>query len=100
MTTNPERRGWHIAKEIPVALLLTLLVGFTGAVTFYNQIQTAVAQLNDSSKKTIDRLDNLSRTVQESSVPSALNGARISVLEAQVAEIKSRVYEMERRQRP
>lgn len=92
-----ERRGWHIGKDIPVALLLTMTGLFAAAVMGYTNVQNAIERLTESSVNTSKRLDALTLIVHEGNVPFAVNAARISVLEANVAEIKLRIAELEHR---
>lgn len=87
-----DKRKWHVSKEIPVALIISMAGAlFLGGVAYQslqgNQEKTneAVAQIRDEQKEMRLEFKNITRQINESNVPSALTQRRLDDLERERA---------------
>ncbi len=94
----PDRRHWHVLKEIPVALLMGLAIQTLGFAWWLSGLNSQVVQQSKDIAAIVVRLDSISSQVHGSSVPMALHSARMSALEQQMSEMRARVAEDDRRE--
>jgi hypothetical protein len=102
--TSPEKRQWHVSKEIPVALLISIAASlFLGGIAYQALksdiviLQNTQKEMRDESKEVVAEVKLLSNRMQEGSVPSAQNSWRFTQVEAGIAEAKVRIQAIEAR---
>lgn len=107
--SGPERRdNWYVIRGIPVAVLLGLAVHGASFAWYLSGLNAQVQQ--QSKEQAADRaewraglarveskVETLTATVQNGSVPAALNQRRIEDLERAMGRIESRIGENERK---
>ncbi len=93
-----ERRQWHVLREIPVALLLGIGIQTLGFAWWLSGLNKTVEQQSKDIASIVIRLDSISSQVHGSSVPMALQAARMASLEQQISELRARASEDDRRE--
>lgn len=97
---DPDRR-WYLVRGVPVALIVTLTIAFasqTGVAVWYFAQQNAKQEQQGVRLGSVEsKLDDLIKTVQSGTVPSALNAARIAALENQVASLQALIAQVSTR---
>lgn len=98
MSIIEDERTWHISKEIPVALIVSIAGSlFLGGVAYQSLRSEQVAQGKQQSEivarldKADIKIDRLHEFIQSSSVPSALNARRMEDLERITASLQSTI---------
>lgn len=61
MTSSESDRAWHLDKRIPVAIIITLLAQFGGAIWFFSQLDGRVYRLEQSGASRQDERDRIIR---------------------------------------
>lgn len=100
---RPDQRKWHVSKEIPLALLISIASSlFLGGVAYQSLksdiivLQNTQKEIRDENKETTSEVRTLANRMQEGSVPSAQNSWRITQLEALTAKQDARLADIER----
>lgn len=62
MTDTPVNEQWHLDKRIPIALIATILIGYTGGVVWVSSISSEVMRQGRDLERVEDEVDK--RTLQ------------------------------------
>lgn len=97
-TNTEEKRKWHVSKEIPVALIISMSVAlFTGGVGYKSLTgdiaaqNKATADLAVEVKEIKKDVRDLSTKMQDGAVPSEQAKWRIEQVERQLGELRAAV---------
>lgn len=61
MTSEDDREKWHLDKRVPIALILTMLAGYAGGITWAAQIGSRLASIEKVTEATPSISDRLTR---------------------------------------
>ena len=96
---EPERRGWHIGKEVPAALIVTLFVQTVGIVWWAAGLTSEVRELSRRVTGVESKVETVASTVHGFAAPNAATLVRIDGIVGQIAELRAQVQRVERREK-
>lgn len=62
------KENWHLSKNVPIAIIATMILQFAGAIWFFAQLDSAVANNQRDIQVTSGKLHDLETTIGIQSV--------------------------------
>lgn len=82
-----ERRGWHIGREVPAAMLIGLIIQTCSFIWWLSGLSSTVA----AQAATLMKLEARVETIAAASQLTAINQAKMLTVEAELKELRSSV---------
>lgn len=87
MSGDVERRGWHVGREIPVAVLIGLVIQTCSFVWWLAGLSSTVL----AQAGTLTKLETRVEIIAAASTLAAINQAKMTTVEAELKELRSTV---------
>ena len=88
---SEDRRGWHVGKEIPLAMLVALLLQTAGVVWWASGVSRDVQELIRRIAIQELKVETMTKEMRDATTPSAVAAVQIQALFNQVSELRSQV---------
>lgn len=94
MSEREERRGWHVGREIPVALLVTLVLQTGGFIWWMSKIDATVSAQGQAITEVKAKVETVAASTSAAAALPLVTQTRVDSIENQTKELRSTIEAM------